>query len=725
MCLKRAGEFLALLLVLTWASSVHAQCVDSSEVNGFKVRSVRFRTLFGAIPKNLEQLLNSHRGDSYSANQASKYINEIRNFYATDPAQQKYEELIAQKLKLSIKAGRTWLECVKKIEVAECQRAFGGGNVSCVDVYIRRYFVDVDALDSSPYFLLFPRSALTALYGAMPRPLLALNPNFDLNHDDRFGPSVGLDTATDLLDLPKIFGKEVTRTAALPSSPVEAPEPSPGDIEIVRPTSATAVLREEEPNIEPDKKDTKLLLHLNGDKSLTRDFYVTNPRLALARTNALGTIQTIGLVAQFNGEHVPRGEGDFLRNAVDVGLNADLRISRGPIRLVNIGGAYRYSRDRFTSEVLLAEPKINSENGFESRVIADGSIAKGLLRGGLWIDGGALNGHLGSYHRLASRVGFGKDVVIPRKKEFHEISPPELGGRKCWTKFASEPKTNDPTVGIEVLAGAGKTWGNVPEYSLFYGGAAPGQFLYDELSASTLTDFPTGPILRSQGLQEAGLTLPSGGVIGGSSFWHANVNLSIPISAWSRPLIPHEWVTVSPLRDDDQDFIGHVPSGADVCRDLKSTVKTLVGISGVNLMVNQQARDLLTDGQKQDLRLRNKEDRTPEEDARLAAAEAALSAAKAKVRPEIESLFSREILPVTNFIADNANLFAVKPLLMFDVARLAFSGFEDETRYAAGGGLQLDIVLARFEFGYVAALNRAPGDRRGNFVGRLVLKRFF
>ena len=725
MCLKRAGQFISLLLVLTWASSVHAQCVDSSEVNGFRVKSIKFKTLFGAIPKELEQLLNSHRADSYSANQASKYINEIRTFYATDPAQQKYEELIAQKLKLSIKAGRTWLECVRKIDPTECQRALGSGNSSCVEVYIRRYFVDVDALDSSPYFLLFPRSALTALYGAIPRPLLALNPNLDLNHDDRFGPSIGVDTATDLLDLPKIFGKEESRTPALSPAPVEAAEPTPGDVEIVRPTSATGVLRDEEPNIEPEKKETKLLLHLNGDKSLTRDFYLANPRLALTRTNALGTIQNIGLSAEFNGEHVPRGEGDFLRNAVDLGLSADVRISRGPIRLINIGGAYRYSRNRFSTEAPISAANINSENGFESRLIADGTLAKGLLRGALWIDGGSLNGGSGSYHRLASRVGYGKDIVIPRKKEFHEISPPELGGRKCWTKFASEPKTNEPTVGIEVLAGAGKTWGNVPEYSLFYGGAAPGQFLYDELGAATLTDFPVGPILRSQGLQEAGLTLPSGGVIGGSSFWHANVNVSIPISAWSRPLIPHEWVTVSPLREDDEDFIGHVPAGADVCRDLKSTVKTLVGISGVNLMVNQQARDLLTDSQKQDLRLRNKENRTPDEDARLAAAEAALSSAKARVKPEIETLFRREILPVTNFIADNANLFAVKPLLMFDVARLAFSGIDDETRYAAGGGLQLDIVLARFEFGYVAALNRAPGDRRGNFVGRLVLKRFF
>ncbi|MGH9882720.1 MAG: hypothetical protein ACRD6N_14890, partial [Pyrinomonadaceae bacterium] len=256
-------------------------------------------------------------------------------------------------------------------------------------------------------------------------------------------------------------------------------------------------------------------------------------------------------------------------------------------------------------------------------------------------------------------------------------------------------------------------------------GSPSGQFLYDELSAQTLTVFPAGPMLRSQGQQQAGVTVSPGVVGGGSSFWHANVNVSVPIPAWSRPLIPHEWVTASALRDDDKEFKGHVPAGADVCRDLKSTVKTLVGISGINLMVNQQARDMLSDAQKKDLRLRNKEDRTPEEESRLLAAETALSAAKARVKPQVEALFAREILPITNFIADHANMVAVKPLLIFDVARLALSGFDNRTRYGVGGGLQLDVVLARFEFGYVAALNRAPGDRSGNFVGRLILKRFF
>src|SRR5919106_409878 len=121
----RAAPRVAVYLVLFFAAScwgtARAQCVDSSQVNNFKVRSVKFKTLFGLIPKDLAQQLENHRGDDYSAQKASDYIGEIRTFYATDPAQQKYERLIANKLKLSIKAGRTWLECVEIIDPAECQ----------------------------------------------------------------------------------------------------------------------------------------------------------------------------------------------------------------------------------------------------------------------------------------------------------------------------------------------------------------------------------------------------------------------------------------------------------------------------------------------------------------------------------------------------------------------------------------------------------------------------
>jgi hypothetical protein len=141
-------------------------------------------------------------------------------------------------------------------------------------------------------------------------------------------------------------------------------------------------------------------------------------------------------------------------------------------------------------------------------------------------------------------------------------------------------------------------------------------------------------------------------------------------------------------------------------------------------MVNRQARGFLTEKQQRDLRLRSVDERTAEEEARLTAAEAALTSAKRRARPEIEELFARDILPVTSFIADHANIFAVKPLVIFDVARLN-DRTGGRTRWSAGGGLQFDVVLARFELGYLAAGSRAPGDAKGNFIARLVLKRFF
>ena len=166
--------------------------------------------------------------------------------------------------------------------------------------------------------------------------------------------------------------------------------------------------------------------------------------------------------------------------------------------------------------------------------------------------------------------------------------------------------------------GAGRAWGSVPEYARFYGGNPPGQFLYDELSAQSLTSFPAGPQLRSLGQNAAGIVTEPGNVIrGGTSFWNASVNVSVPISGWSRPLIPHEWVTFSAKREGDEEFDGHAPPGANICRDLKATIKTLVSISGANLMINQQSRDLLTDAEKRDLLLRNQENPTAEEIARL------------------------------------------------------------------------------------------------------------
>ena len=97
-----------------------------------------------------------------------------------------------------------------------------------------------------------------------------------------------------------------------------------------------------------------------------------------------------------------------------------------------------------------------------------------------------------------------------------------------------------------MLAGAGRTWGDVPGYARFFAGAPAGQFLYDELSATTVTRFPYGPLIRSLGESQGGTVNNLGNVtLGGTSYWHANVNVSIPVPAWSRSLIPDEWVAVS------------------------------------------------------------------------------------------------------------------------------------------------------------------------------------
>lgn len=735
------ASLLALIFIVAPLVSARAQCVDSSEVIDFKVRSIKVKALFGRIPKELRGLLDSHRNDAYSADRALQYINEIRRFYATDPAQEKYERLIANKLKLSVKAGRTWLECVEKVSPHECQIALPGTS-ECVDVTIKRYFLDVDALDSSPYLLLFPRSALAAFYGAIPRPLLALNPGFGARQDKRVGPTASIDTATDLLDLGSIFKAEPTPAVASAQptttpAPAASPAASPDDeAEFTFPTAGGAAASanvSEEPTVRLESKDTKLLLRLKGWKGISKNFYDTSSELMLAHTKARGLFQTLALDAKFDASNLPHGSGRFLRNALIAGLDADLRLKTGPINLINVSGKYHWSRNRFLSGDNSLLNEITSEHGFSGRAVVDGSLAKGLARAAVWFDGGSPDRRAGSYRRAAVLFGYGKEIVIPRKKDFHQISPPELDrlNKPCWTSYP-DPKTedsmkNESTFGLEMLVGAGRTWGNVPEYARFYGGGPSGQFLYDELSAQSLVAFPSGPVIRSLGQSQGGALAASGSVLsGGTSFWHANFSISIPVSSWSRPLIPHEWVTSSRMREGDEEFKGHVPDDALICRDLKATLKTLVSVSGVNLLANQQARDLLTEAQKRDLRLRNKENRTPEEQARLDAAEAALSAAKARVRPEVEDLFRREILPVTHFIADHANIIAVKPLLLFDAAHLGLSGSSvNRTRYGLGGGLQIDIVLARFELGYIATLHRTPGDARGNFLGRLVLKRFF
>jgi hypothetical protein len=711
------------------AAEARAECVDSSLVNGFKVRSVSVNSLFGRVPKNLRRQLERHRGEPYSADRAVVYLNEIKLFLNSDPVQQKYEKLIANKLKLSVKGTYLELECVEPVEAAECLESFAGDSAAgpvteCVDVRIKHYSVEIDALNSSPYLLLFPRSAAAALYGAIPRPLLALNPAFDAAQDREFGPSVSADTSTDLLDLPRLLNRGPTPGSNQPPAPSRAgaADATTGDLTLTV-TEEPRASRRGEPSVASgaEESDVRLLLSAKGRKSLSEAFYDTRTRLALSRTEALARFQKLALEVEFAAHNLPHGGGDFLRNAVALGFSTDLRLKRSPFKLISLGGRYRWSRNRFYGGGAMPS-ELGSENGFEARTVADGNIKKGLARVALWLDGGSQAGGRGDYRRLSAEAGYGREFVVPRKKRFHKI---RVDGRECFTPYAEDPTKNEPTVGVEVIVGAGRAWGEVPEYARFYGGNSPVNFLYDELSSQSLTAAPSGPLLRSVRQQQAGAATSGAARVGGTSFRHANFNVSLPVAGWSRPLIPPEWVAVLPREADESEYEGRVAVGEPVCRDLKYMVKNAVRVSGANLLTAQRARELLSERQRRGLRLAGRTDLTPAQQTELREAQEALSAARARVGPEVSALFEREILPITDFIADQANIFSVKPLLMFDVAHLSSGDGRGRTRYGVGGGLQIDAVLARFEFGYLLGLNRAPGDERGNLVGRLVFKRFF
>src|SRR5262249_7725891 len=162
---------------------------------------------------------------------------------------------------------------------------------------------------------------------------------------------------------------------------------------------------------------------------------------------------------------------------------------------------------------------------------------------------------------------------------------------------------------------------------------------------------------------------------GGTAYWHTNLNVSIPIARWSYPLIPHDWVTTALVSKDDPEHTRYgLPVGERICVDLRGVLRKAVSVSATSLMIAQLARDKLSDEQKRSLALEGRPNLTPEQQAELDAAKNAYKANKASVTAEVMSLFQREILPVTNFIADRANFYAVKPLILVDAGRIILPG---------------------------------------------------
>ncbi len=264
-----------------------------------------------------------------------------------------------------------------------------------------------------------------------------------------------------------------------------------------------------------------------------------------------------------------------------------------------------------------------------------------------------------------TRAGFWLDGGKPENQEgYHRIA--------ALIGYQKEVPLGDQTIGIEALLGAGKASKQAPDYSLFYGGNTLNNFIYSEIiDPETLSFLPSGPVLRGYGRNQAGFRLPSGETRGAHSYHHFNLSVAIPISSLSAPLIPDEVV------------------------DPPST--TLRGLVDFGVNTGEAALS------------------SSFEDEGLSSDEADAKAAK---------VFS-QIKPGIKYLTYYAKIYSLKPLVMFDAARMTRNESDSQSRYSVGGGVELTVVIAKFQAGYMHAINRFEGEKRGNLVFRLVFTNLF
>ena len=404
------------------------------------------------------------------------------------------------------------------------------------------------------------------------------------------------------------------------------------------------------------KSDVRLDLKAWGRRSIENPFYNAGLDLALSRRRDGSVLEVFAIEGHFHADEQPLGEGRYLKSVARLGASIQVHPDSKVFNRISVGGKYRWANNRLVN----GDDLKTTEHAFEAHSIIDGRLGGGFSRLAVWMDAASPSKPSGSYKRLAGVFGFAK----------------EFGA------------TNQ-TVGVEALVGAGRAWGTTPEYARFFGGNSARNFLYEAQDSPLMTELPVGPLIRSFGQAQAA----SANARGGTSYWHLNLNVSVPVPGLSRSLIPN----VAIENNDGSTIL------------LKDKLKGFAigsAVGGIaDTMIDQIITELMNQGMSED-------------DATQKAAEIAQKRA--------EKLVGKEIKPTIEFIADKANLYALKPLIMMDAARInAPGGLDNRTRLAVGGGVQFTIVVARFEAGYLRTVRRLESDSHGNFILRLVFQNLF
>lgn len=382
---------------------------------------------------------------------------------------------------------------------------------------------------------------------------------------------------------------------------------------------------------------------VSGQHSLENANHAVDAALRASLQRESGRLRTAYLAAEAYTARQPKGESWAKAEAA----GARFGIGLAPLRRSRLffDGAYHRVEERFDQRIWSGIEDTPDE--FATRVLFERiPRSLGFVRAAIWHE--VQRSPAASTQRLVGRIGYAREWLLQ----------PNQG------------------IGVELVAGGGQMWGVSPERRRFYGGTAAGNFLHAAADSAVLLHAPEGPMVRSFGRAQAAFVGPAGATRGGTRFRHVNVNVSLPVPRWSRPLIPDESVGIPG------------PQGRELT--LKDMLRNQVDRSGPNMLAASLAEI----------------DRLDPPEAQRRAAD----------------VFS-DIQPAAHYIIDRANVFAIKPLLLFDAARLE-TDTQSASWTAAGAGLQLIVVTARVEAGYMRTLS-GPTRSDYNIFVQLGFERLF
>ncbi len=377
-------------------------------------------------------------------------------------------------------------------------------------------------------------------------------------------------------------------------------------------------------------------LTLHGSRSLDRRYYDASGAVTYGRQPGK-RLQTFHILVGFDASSVPAGTTAKLTNStgVVIGLRFKPFAARADLLHLDLGGARAWHRFGCLSGpgcVRQAEPVFSFRSRFQTAI-------------------------KGSLNQLQFQVS----------TQFPEAAP-YRSASGSWS-FEHEFGKGHSTVGIRMVLQGGAVFGDAPPYGLFFGGGMPET---GDGVTSVSPRVKDGPIIRSFGRGQF-----TTGTAGTDEFFGVSVDLTIPVRAWSSPLIPEEEICDEYLNPP--------------CQSLAGVLKGQVDLGKAFLAKRYRQQGLSS-----------------------AEADAAATRDLASARPVVE------------FVADHANLYSVKPLIMYDFVRADHGVFGTSTASSVGGGLELTLVVAKFRIGYAQTIANGFSQRRpGNVVLGLRFTNFF